>query len=628
MVERGPRPTFQNCIEWRDNLNGEWSSSTIYGEARDLSLDDAMQSEEGLYFQRFKVEAPEGRFAVKTGSAPSDADAAIDSLVPADIQVKVRPARARKKYVDKAERLEKFGSALLHDWRRRRDVLRLIASDMVVRRVGVARVLVDDTLWTTAPDRFYSDGDVSAEHEEEYEDWEVKHRSQNPIILEVRNPRHVRWRQLDSTGELLVVVEDYYTTVLEAYAALGAYPRAKSILRGREPNQPIRVSDVFVGSYRMMALDDQPVFPGKDGVLPHGYPEIPYVIMPFRELHFDEPGLRYRGMLTNAAGLYSIESQVLTMQVWLLAWNAWRTWIGWTQPHRDLSIFPGEYISLNRQRGEYLEMLEGRPVPAELLQTAAVMDAYIQRNGVAQGPRSQEGTRSAQQVWAIQSIRQLKIEPGKQAFQRGVERILGLATMMVEQNLKEPLTLPVPGKDREGRFLGEVRIGAKDVEGYYGNYTVNFGRRLDPALLEQAKALMSLATNNWMPLRTSWEMSGLTDSPQEWEDDLLRQSIDRIDFMLEAAGIMELKEFFGEESDEYKLFLARVAASRRGGGGGGQLGGGSQPTAMRGPTTTPATGEAVAAAARPREASRARGYMGGAQRQPRNVPSAAPPAGG
>jgi hypothetical protein len=73
-----------------------------------------MDDEEDLYFQNFDVESPGGRLAVKTGSAPADADAAIDSLVPPDISVRVRPARARQKYRNQADKLTRFGKAMLH----------------------------------------------------------------------------------------------------------------------------------------------------------------------------------------------------------------------------------------------------------------------------------------------------------------------------------------------------------------------------------------------------------------------------------------------------------------------------------------------------------------------------------
>src|SRR5215471_16114032 len=165
---------------------------------------------------------------------------------------------------------------------------------------------------------------------------------------------------------------------------------------------------------------------------------------------------RCRGMLTNAAGLYPIESNVLTMQVWMLAINAWRTYLGWTKDGREIQIRPGQYIPMDQRIGEYLQMLEGQPVPDELLRTTAVMDSYIQRNGVAQGPRSAEGTRSAQQLWAVQSMRTLKIESAKDALTRLLERSLELASMQLELMLGDKLTLPVPGKTKDGEDMGEV----------------------------------------------------------------------------------------------------------------------------------------------------------------------------
>src|SRR5262245_64587290 len=111
-------------------------------------------------------------------------------------------------------------------------------------------------------------------------------------------------------------------------------------------------------------------------------------------------------------------------------------------------------------------MLEGQPVPEELLSTASVVDQYIQRNGVAQGPRSAEGTRSAQQLWAIQSMRTLKIESAKDSLVRAVSRALELAAMQLDVCLQDRLTLPVPGKDRNGEDLREMTIRPEDIDGY------------------------------------------------------------------------------------------------------------------------------------------------------------------
>src|SRR5207244_10939657 len=144
-----------------------------------------------------------------------------------------------------------------------------------------------------------------------------------------------------------------------------------------------------------------------------------------------------------------------------------------------------------------------------------------------------EGTRSGQQLWAIQAMRQMKIETAKASLQRLVERSLSLAAQMVELNIKDKITLPVPGKNRDGEDYGEVTFGPKDINQYWDAWEVNFGQRIDPALLEQAKALSSLSENNWMPWRVSVEESGLTDSPQMWEDELIREKIERMPAILE-----------------------------------------------------------------------------------------------
>ena len=423
---------------------------------------------------------------------------------------------------------------MLHSWRKQKDVLRQIPTDMVIRRVGIFRIMVDRTLWPNKPLGMEASGPEPEPYEdetdEEFEEridhwraaqpeevWEVRHRRKNPIVFQRRDPRVVRWREADD-GELLVVVEHYQTSKVEALHAFARYEETAHALRNLMPDELVWVDDVWIGRYRCLILNDIPLFevggvgPHR-GIAEHGYPEMPYVVVPFRELTFDDMERRYRGMLTNAAGLYPIESNVLTMQVWMLAINAWRTYLGWTKDGREIQIRPGQYIPIDQRIGEYLQMLEGQPVPDELLQTNSVVDNYIQRNGVAQGPRSAEGTRSAQQLWAIQSMRTLKIESAKDALVRAITRALELAAMELEVCLQDRLTLPVPGKDRNGDDMGEVTIKPEDVDGYWDGWEVSLGRRLDPAMLEQWKALQALQTNKWMPHRTQHRTLGRDRQP-------------------------------------------------------------------------------------------------------------------
>src|SRR5215831_14722823 len=182
------KPTFEEMIYWRDHLNGQWGD-----------LDDEQEQETYLYFQQFDVESPGGRLAVKTGSAPSDADAAIDSLVPPDISVHVRPARAREKYRKQADKLTRFGKAMFYSWRRRKDFVRQIATDMVIQRVGVGRIMVDRSLWpekpegltgSEPPEQGIEEDDETYrarldlwEETDEEDAWEVRHRRKNPIIF-------------------------------------------------------------------------------------------------------------------------------------------------------------------------------------------------------------------------------------------------------------------------------------------------------------------------------------------------------------------------------------------------------------------------------------------------------------
>lgn len=546
------RPTLEQCRAWRDALCGEWN--------QEEGFDARQEEQENLYFQNFELVQPEGTLAVKTGSAPADCDGAIDAIVPPSVQVHVRPARGTERWRKDADRKTRWGKALIHQWRRPRDVIRLLAGDEVIRDVAVARLLVDDqALQKARPEREedYELEETTDEELAEDEDpvqtaidlWEIRHRRKCPFVLERRNPRHCRWRVDERTGEILVMVESYETTALEARVAYGHYDAAKLVLKDKnEPNAMVSVDDIWIGPYRCLLLDNKPLFPVNDGVAPHLYPRIPYFLAPFRELPFDEPGRRYRGMLTNGRQLYPIESQALSMVMQMVALNAWRTYIGWFADKRQVRIVPGEVIEVDKRRGEYLEMLDGEPFPQQMLEITSLVDGYIQRNGVTAGTRKAGETRSAQQVWALQSVQLSKVEPAKLALQELMREALVLSLEILEGMLTESVILPVPGKDHDGQWLGEVSLGPNDVKGYYDGYEISFARRLDPAMLEQAKVLMNLAQNNWMPLRTSWEYSGLTDTPQDWEDELYLQSAERLPFIIKYYSYLRLLAF--HEGDE------------------------------------------------------------------------------
>ena len=586
LVDIQKQPSLEDVRNWRDRLLGDWGYvGDGSNENPGAGLDNAQSEEEDLYFGRFVIESPGGKFGVRTGSAASDADAAIDSLVPTDVLVNVRPARNKDKYKDQAEKLMRFGRAMIHAWRRPKNVFRQVVSDQVIRRVGCFRVLFDEELWPDVPKTFPEGMDQ--------DDWEAIHRRRNPVVMERRGPRTTRWHE--RRGEPVVVVEHYITSAFDAMDEFRRFDKAVDILESRmDPLAPVIIDDIWMGAYRCILIDDEPIFPGDEGTAEHGYPVVPYVIAPFRELPFEATDLRYRGMLTNSSGLYPIESQVLTMNVWLLAWNAFRTWVGFTRDGRDVQIEPGVFLQMDKTRGEWIEMLEGRPTPPELLTMAQVVDSYIQRNGVAQGPRTVEGTRSGQQVWAIQAMRQLKIESAKESLTLALERALYLAALIVETK-KLTLTLPVPGRDKDGNDYGEVTIRPQDINGYWDGFEVNFARRLDPALIEQAKAMMTMAVNNWMPMEISYELSGLTDNPGEWTDKLLQQAVDRLPFMLEAGAMEQVEAFYGADSDKYRTLYQHVMEQRQQaaaqGMGGAQPGapgmpggGGMTAPSMKGPT--------------------------------------------
>jgi hypothetical protein len=631
--DRTPCPTQAELLSWRDRLKSDFGQFAT-----------EVEEESDLYYQEFVLEAPGGALTVKTGSAPSDVDAAVDTLVPLTLDVTVPPALGRKKYKTQADRLAMSARGLDRCWRRKHDVVRDVVTDMAMRRVGIGRVLKDPERWMARPADFQPDkapeplgeemtDEQVAEYEKKLEEWndkvdawEMGHRKEIPIILERRDPRFTYWKRNSLTNELMIVVEHFQITVLEAKDVYGGFLRARTILQGREDDELIWISDIWYGRWRLLLIDDMPIFPSQmgteyDGIALHGYAKVPYAIAPFREIPHEEMNKRYRGMLTNAAGLYPMESQVLTMHVWMLAWNSWRTYKGHIADGRKLRIIPGEFVEVNPLKGESVDLMQGSPVPEELLNTAHLFDSYIQRNGVAQGPRSSEGTRSAAQLWAIQAQRQLKIEAAKQSLKKWYEQVFHLAMTIVEYNLGgEQLTIPVVGKDMDGEDYGVVKISAKIIAGYDDAFDVSFGQRLDPALLEQAKVLMEMALNRWIPMEESWRMAGLTEYPQQWTNDLIRQGVQQQPWVIEAIALQAMAEELKDDPENgpgvpggiYELMKARIAAEQQAATNPAEPAPHqAQPASNHNDAGLPSVGEGIAQATAPRTSARPGGRPGG-----------------
>lgn len=558
MVDLG-QPTLAEVRQWRDSLVGNW------GLGSDRGISGSVAGEEALYFQNYEIEVFKGQRAIKTGSAPSDAEGAMDALIPSNVQIRCRPARRTEKYRQIAEKRLRFAQGLVHGWRTPKDLLALVVADQVVRRVGVGRVLWDQRLWPEHPD------DWRTMTAAERTSWDLRYRNRSPLTFEVRNPRYVGWEDLQD-GTLIAVVEHYPVSAPEARVLFSRYPRAKQILAAyTTPDATVWVDDVWVGEYRCLMLQDEPLFTGgvfgasrgaHSGVVKSLYPEIPYVIFPFRELNFASPHDRYRGMLTNAGDLYRYESEMMGMVQQLMRWNSWRTWIGYFQgmeKEEGVEIHPGEMIQVRKHMNEYLEMLTGESFPPDILQGIQMYDAFITRNSVAGGAPMPGENRSAQQVWATQSLRQLKLERARTADQTGLAQALRLATVIGATFLgeNEALTLPLPGRDDDGEALAEVTIRGADLRDYPDCYEVSFGVRIDPAIVELNKALAGFAQMNFIDQRRALEMGGMVESAQEVLDDLDIQATENLPFMKAMFALRRAKQWWGEDSDEY-LMLKQV----------------------------------------------------------------------
>src|SRR5690349_13163796 len=148
MVDIGDTPTLDDVRQWVATLASEWGGSEHNDSYPYLSsMESAIEREEATYFDQYDLLAPVPALAVRTGSAASDANSAIDSIMPKAALVRVKPARDRQKYKDQARKLGYFGAASLAAWRKKKDVVNALASDMVIRRVAIARVMFDARLW-------------------------------------------------------------------------------------------------------------------------------------------------------------------------------------------------------------------------------------------------------------------------------------------------------------------------------------------------------------------------------------------------------------------------------------------------------------------------------------------------
>lgn len=568
MIKNTTRPTFEECLEWARTLPSDFEEFR-----KELAY------EESLYFQTFPIDAPFGRMGVKTGSAPADVDAAIDLLTPKTIDVKWRPLRKKDRYIKKAAKLEKAAKGLMHHIRRPKDKLRAGISDMTIHRVGVMRMLWDDDAWPEEPKKLPEvkperhEDETEAEYNErilvpmdpeDREYWQATKRRKNPLVLEQRPVMDCAWKEHDD--DLMVVVESKIITVLEAKATF-KYETVDDICRGKSLNDVLVNHDVWFGAYRCIILDDRPVFPldmdnEYRGVAAHGYPSMPYLIAGFRELPFSEPHKRFRGLLTNAAQLYPAESQIYTMNLWMLGWNAWRTWAGhFRDKNKNPQIVPGQFIPIDKRAGEYLEMLQGQPVPPELLQMAMQFGAMIARNGLQSGPAAGENSRSAAQLWAQQSVKQLKIEAATQAAQLMVEQMISNAFELMEARMgpNDHIVIPVPGKDaKTGEIDGEIELSIKDIDGDWDGATVSFGSRIDPALLEQWSRVANLVANKFLPKKMGWELAGTPYTPAELQDQLYLEATDELPFMVADAALERYRQYYGEESERYQRLYKKM----------------------------------------------------------------------
>src|SRR5262249_9387707 len=135
-----------------------------------------------------------------------------------------------------------------------------------------------------------------------------------------------------------------------------------------------------------------------------------------------------------------------------------------------------------------------------------------------------------------------------------------------------------------------------------------------------------LQANKWMPHRTSIELSGATDNPQEWLDELVREAVDGLPFVIEQVGLERIKNWFGEDSERFIALSQKLMQEQAQAGQAGQTppnalgpqGGTQQPNAApsagegggSAQSAMPAAGRNLQHSVAPRGGSRTTGRMG------------------
>lgn len=589
-----------------------WLSLALGGEQM---LDADIQSDEGLYFQSFGLNAPVGMPVARVGTAPADADMAVEALQPAEwVGVTVEPPRDTKDWQVRSDRRSKWLRSLVAYWRKDHDILNELLWAELVQRRRYAFVGYDPLPPELEEPPTMMAGETIDSFQERMGMYEYAVAAHVPFTFEIK-PRGACFG-VENGGRLQYVYEHYVRTVADLlyWYPKERYPRIANIIRGMDMTDTITFTAFWSKHWRAAYVNEQWILPtakgtkrGEEGIVANQYGCIPFVEFYFRKLPVEDLTHRYRSLYSPTREMYRAESQVASQYLAIINRSAWPTILAKFIDGRQFAQGPGQVFYL--KPGETVEAFQGEgPLPQVGEAWDRIRFAIRQSSLGAGAGNMPPGIRSAMAFSMAQGVDKNKIMPALRNLARGLEQALTIAERILENLHRAPVSLPTMRRDMDpepkARQKQVITLNWGDIMGYYEK-RVDFGPRFGPEVLQRAMQLGNLVQSQFFSRRTAWSLvpEAVVDATDE-EDTILQEQSDHHPLMI-LAHTMRRMSTYDPETFQWMMQMGAFdpstaigggAAGGKPGGGGGTLpntakAGGSTDTVM---TTPGAAGQSGA----------------------------------
>ena len=568
-----PKPTNVQILTWLHQMRAGWDN--LYRRT---------DSETDLYFQTFRLTAPEGYRTVRLGTAPADIDQAVETLMPsAVIGVHVPPAKDTQEWQELADRRGKWLRALLQRWREHQDIVHQLLWAELVQNVRFAFVGYDPL----PPHLEDPPSEIRGESAESYrvrlEAWANERENHLPVTFELK-PEGTVYCQ-EQNGRIVRLWEAYSREVadLHYWYPPSKFPSVKLATQGYDPMQRVSFIAYWDENWRAAYVDYNPIFSSRGGndetrgVVPNPYGCLPFVRFYFKKLPVNSVDRSYRGFLSNAREMYETESQIASQGLAILSRAAWPVVLTRFIDNRKFVQTPGSSFPL--RPGESVDVFAGAAPLPEVGQMWDRIRATIRQNALgASAGQMPAGIRSASALSMVSGVDRNKVMPALRECERGLAEALTIAEKIVENLHGEPVTLPY-GKTGTGNSLAQVSVGPSDIRRYYAK-EIDFGPDYGPDVVQRAAALDTLTQHKFMPRSKAWELlPEWCESVTDWNNLLIQEASDGHPLMTQAHVMQRLYQFAPRMFE----YLYEMGAFDQGGGPGGP---GGAPGPGSGPTDT------------------------------------------